>query len=139
MFNAQGCQGDVLGGREAADGDGADDLAILRDRNSATPAYVVGIAVVGDVVGLLGMLYLFSDFFGGLALARRGPGLVHRDADGGDGSAIHSREADQITVDVGDGDRRGLLHLRGFLDDESDGTFGFGVVDGLEGSHSGEQ
>jgi hypothetical protein len=134
-FNAQRGQGDIFIGRETAHGDRAHNLAIFRDGNSTTPADVPGIAVVGNVVGLLWMLYLFANFFGGFALARRGPGLVGCDLDGRDGSAIHAREADQIAVGIGHGHRCGLLHLRSFFHDEIHGTFGFGVVDGLESSH----
>ena len=77
----------------------------------------------------------FSDFPGRLALAGSSPGFIRGDADGRDGSAVHASETNEVAVGVGDGDGGGFLHFSCFVDDEIEGAFGFGVVEGLEGSH----
>ena len=77
-----------------------------------------------------------SDFLSGLALAGGGPGLVRGDADGGDGSTIHTGKTNEVAVGVGDGDGSGFFHFGCFFDDHVEGAFGFGVIEGVEGSHT---
>src|SRR5439155_1449389 len=94
QLHAQACQTDVLIGRQAADSFSADDFAVLPNWNAATPPHKFGVAIVGNIMALLGMPDFLSDFLCGLALSCGGPGFIGGDADGRDRSAIHPGKCD---------------------------------------------
>ena len=110
----------------------------MPDRDSAAPSDEPGVAVIGDVVSLLGMADLFSDFFGGLALAGSGPGFIHGDENGRERRAVHAGQVEEFAMGIGDRDHDGLLHQGGFFKDEVDGLLGFGMGDVGDGSHTQE-
>src|SRR5437667_9261210 len=101
---AQACQTDVLIGRQAADGDSADHFAVLPNRNAATPPNKLGVAIVGNIVALLGMPDFLSNFLCGLALSCGSPGFIGGDADGRDRSAIHPGKCDKLAMRIGHSD-----------------------------------
>src|SRR5439155_22677443 len=54
-LRAQACQTDVLIGRQAADGNSAHHVAVLPNWNAATPPNKLGVAIIGNIMPLLGM------------------------------------------------------------------------------------
>src|SRR3974377_226328 len=66
----------------------APHFAISPHGHASAPPHELRVAEVGNVEPLFGMPRLFADLVRGLALARRGPGLIDGDLDGGDGSAV---------------------------------------------------
>src|SRR5437870_3256682 len=111
QLRAQACQTDVLIGRQAADGNSADHFAVLPKRNAATPPNKFGVAVVGNIMALLGMPDFFSNFLCRLALSSGSPGFIGGDADGRDRSAIHPGKCDKLAMRIGHSDHGCLLHL----------------------------
>src|SRR5580704_2867446 len=93
-FYAQRGQTDIFIRRKPADRDRPNYLAVLPQRNTASPTHIVGIAVVGNVMAFFGMLNLFAYLFSCLAFARRSPSLVHGNSAGGYRSSVHPGETD---------------------------------------------